>query len=224
MSTNKIQSSLKNINFDELTAEEIITKYEKFLSSRERQVFELSSAVGLITQKLETLKPKYEDRKDKNTKLKIIAEKKEEKLKQELENKELLFLQLSNKEKECDEIKQKIDEFKKKNNKNKKDQKDQKDSNKEDNTINKDEKGNKKEDKKEDIKVTEKEKEVKPKDKNTPEEKEKEKEKVEEKNKNEEVHDPKSLAREKIKELTNKNEGMKKLNFAELLKKNQSNE
>lgn len=211
MSKSKIHSSLKNINFDELTAEEIIKKYEQFLDSREKQVFELSSMVGQVTQKLETLKPKYEDSKDKNTKLKIILQKKEELLKQELENKEIMFMQLSNKEKEYDEIQQKIKDFK--NNKNKSNQKD---TDKDDKINNKDEKENKKEDKKD---KDEKEKnkaqtEVKQ------QEKDKEKEKVDDKKKDE-VHDPKSLAREKINQLTNKSEGMKKLNFAELLKKNQ---
>ena len=213
MSKTKIQSSLKNINFDELTAEEIIKKYEQFLDSREKQVFELSSMVGQVTQKLESLKPKYEDSKDKNAKLKIILQKKEELLKQELENKEIMFMQLSNKEKEYDEIQQKIKDFK--NNKNKNNQKD---SNKDDKSNNKDEKENKKEDKKD--------KDEKDKNKTQIEVKEKEKEKDKEKEKNEdkkkeEVYDPKSLAREKINQLTNKSEGMKKLNFAELLKKNQ---
>ena len=213
MSKSKIQSSLKNINFDELTAEEIIKKYEQFLDSREKQVFELSSMVGQVNQKLENLKPKYEDSKDKNTKLKIILQKKEELLKQELENKEIMFMQLSNKEKEYDEIQQKIKDFK--NNKNKKNQKD---SNKDDKSNNKEEKENKKEDKKDkdDKEKNKAQTEVKEQEKD----KEKEKEKTEDKKKDE-VHDPKSLAREKINQLTNKSEGMKKLNFAELLKKNQ---
>jgi len=211
MSKSKIHSSLKNINFDELTAEEIIKKYEQFLDSREKQVFELSSMVGQVTQKLETLKPKYEDSKDKNTKLKIILQKKEELLKQELENKEIMFMQLSNKEKEYDEIQQKIKDFK--NNKNKSNQKD---TDKDDKINNKDEKENKKEDKKDkdDKEKNKVQTEVKQ------QEKDKEKEKVDDKKKDE-VHDPKSLAREKINQLTNKSEGMKKLNFAELLKKNQ---
>ena len=213
MSKGKIQSSLKNINFDELTAEEIIKKYEQFLDSREKQVFELSSMVGQVNQKLENLKPKYEESKDKNAKLKIILQKKEEILKQELENKEIMFMQLSNKEKEYDEIQQKIKDFK--NNKNKNNQKD---SNKDDKSNNKDEKENKKEDKKD---KDEKEKnKVQTDVKEQEKDKEKDKEKTVDKKKDE-VHDPKSLAREKINQLTNKSEGMKKLNFAELLKKNQ---
>ena len=215
MSKSKIQSSLKNINFDELTAEEIIKKYEQFLDSREKQVFELSSMVGQVTQKLENLKPKYEDSKDKNAKLKIILQKKEELLKQELENKEIMFMQLSNKEKEYDEIQQKIKDFKNKKNKN-----NQKDSNKDDKSNNKDEKENKKEDKKDKDEKEKNKTKTEVKEQEKDKEKEKEKEKIEDKKK-EEVYDPKSLAREKINQLTNKSEGMKKLNFAELLKKNQ---
>ena len=215
MSKSKIQSSLKNVNFDELTAEEIIKKYEQFLDSREKQVFELSSMVGQVTQKLESLKPKYEDSKDKNAKLKIILQKKEELLKQELENKEIMFMQLSNKEKEYDEIQQKIKDFKNKKNKN-----NQKDSNKDDKSNNKDEKENKKEDKKDKDEKEKNKTKTEVKEQEKDKEKEKEKEKIEDKKK-EEVYDPKSLAREKINQLTNKSEGMKKLNFAELLKKNQ---
>ena len=203
MSKGKIQSSLKNINFDELTAEEIIKKYEHFLDSREKQVFELSSEIGQVNQKLELLKPKYEEKKDQNAKLKIILQKKEELLKQELENKEIMFMQLSNKEKEYDEIQQKIKDFK--NNKNKNNQKD---SNKPSDDKKKEEKQEKKTEKKS---VEDEAKNKKP----TTEKK------VEEKKKDEQIYDPKSSAREKINEITNKNKGMKKINFAELLKKNQ---
>ena len=54
------------------------------------------------------------------------------------------------------------------------------------------------------------------------EENKNEKEKNDDKKKdNNAESDPKLLAREKINQLTNKGEGMKKINFAELLKKNQ---
>ena len=66
MSKNVIQSSLKNIKFDELTAEQIIKKYEEVLNSREKQLFELSSEVGKVTQKLEILKDRIKAKKGKN--------------------------------------------------------------------------------------------------------------------------------------------------------------
>ena len=99
----------------------------------------------------------------------------------------------SKKEKECDEFQAKISDFKK----NKNNQKDKKEKNENTNNTN--------DNKKEEKKIEEK------KDEN--------KEKKEEK-KDIEV-DPKSLAKEKINQLANKGDGMKKLNFAELLKKNQ---
>ena len=49
------------INFDELTAEQIIKKYEQVLHSRENQLFELSAEVGKVNQKLENLKEKFEN-------------------------------------------------------------------------------------------------------------------------------------------------------------------
>ena len=114
MSKSTIQSSLKNIKFDELTAEQIIKKYEEVLNSREKQLFELSSEVGKVTQKLENLREKYSNSKDKNTQLKNILQKKEDLLKQELSNKEIMFMQLTKKEKECDEFQEKINNLKKK--------------------------------------------------------------------------------------------------------------
>ena len=197
----KVQSSLKNINFDELTAEQIIKKYEEVLNSREKQVFELSSEIGKVNQKLENLKEKYDNSKEKNSQLKNILHKKEVLLKQELDNKEIMFMQLSKKEKESDEFQEKINNFKKnKNNpKNEDDKKAIKDKEKEKNKI----EDNKIENNKEKEKENDKEKE-----------KGKEKEK-------EMLSDPKSLVQEKINQLTNKGEGMKKLNFAELIKKNQ---
>ena len=192
MSKNKntIQSSLKNIKFDELTAEQIIKKYEEVLNSREKQLFELSNEIGKVNQKIENLREKYEKSKLQNSQLKYILEQKEILLKQELDNKEIMFMQLSKKEKECDEFQAKISDFKK----NKNNQKDKKEKNENNND-------NKKEEKKIEEKIDEN------------------KEKKEEK-KDIEV-DPKSLAKEKINQLANKGDGMKKLNFAELLKKNQ---
>ncbi len=207
MSKKEIQSSLKNIKFDELTAEQIIKKYEEVLNSREKQVYELSSEIGKVHQKLEGLREKYEKSKLQNSQLKIILEKKESVLKQELDNKEIMFMQLTKKEKESDEFQEKINNIKK----NKNNPKDI--NNKKEEVNNNDKKEEKNEKKIENNKIEDKKKEdekVKENDK----EKEKEKEK-------EIVSDPKSLAKEKINQLTNKGEGMKKINFAELIKKNQ---
>ena len=192
--TEKIkQSSLKNSKFENMTAEQVIKKYEEVLTSRERQIYELSSEIGQINKKLQKMRAKNEINKEKNIKLKNILQKKESILKQELDNKELMFMQLTKKEKECDEVQQKISDFKQNKNSTKKDEL------KSDN-INNNENIKKEEDKNKDINDNKKE-EIK----NIKE--------------NENEADLKLLAKEKINQLTNQGEGMKKINFAELLKK-----
>ena len=203
--TEKInQSSLKNAKFENMTAEQVIKKYEEVLNSREKQIYELSAEIGQINKKMQKMKAKFENSKEKNIKLKNILQKKEVLLKQELDNKELMFMQLTKKEKECDEIQKKIEDLKK----NKKStQKDEIKSN--DNKINNDvEKINEKKDEKINNKEDDKKFETKEKDKD--------------KDKEKDNPDLKLLAKEKINQLTNKGEGMKKINFAELLKKNKS--
>ena len=196
MNKKPIQSSLKNIKFDELTAEQIVKKYEEVLNSREKQLFELSTEVGQVNQKLENLREKYEKSKLQNSQLKHILEKKEILLKQELDNKEIMFMQLTKKEKESDEFQEKINDFKKnKNNKVSTEKKEKKEQ------INDDKKKEKQTEKKENVN------------------KDKEEDKKNEKDNN--ISDPKSMAKEKINQLTNKGEGMKKINVAEMLKKNQ---
>ena len=186
MSEKILQSSLKNAKFESMTAEQVIKKYEDVLNSREKQVFELSAEIGQINKKLQKMKAKYENSQEKNMKLKNILEKKEALFKQELDNKELMFMQLTKKEKECDEIQQQINDLKQ----NKKIIKNEKNIN---NEINKENNNNKK----------------------------KEEEKKEKNDKDNKEADLKLLAKEKINQLTNKGEGMKKINFAELLKKKQ---
>ena len=102
-------------------------------------------------------------------------------------------MQLTKKEKECDEVQQKISDFKQNKNSTKKDEL------KSDN-INNNENIKKEDDKNKDINENKKE-EIK---------------KIKE---NENEADLKLLAKEKINQLTNQGEGMKKINFAELLKK-----
>ena len=197
--TEKInQSSLKNAKFENMTAEQVIKKYEEVLNSREKQIYELSAEIGQINKKTQKMKAKFENCKEQNTKLKNIFQKKEVLLKQELDNKELMFMQLTKKEKECDEIQKKIDEFKQNKKSIKKDEINSNSNNKNNNDDekskeNKFENNNKEEEKKESVKE---------KEKDNP--------------------DLKLLAKEKINQLTNKGEGMKKINFAELLKKNKS--
>ena len=192
--TEKIkQSSLKNSKFENMTAEQVIKKYEEVLTSRERQIYELSSEIGQINKKLQKMRAKNEINKEKNIKLKNILQKKESILKQELDNKELMFMQLTKKEKECDEVQQKISDFKQNKNSAKKDELKSENINNIENI---------------------KKEEVKNKDIN-----ENKKEEIKKIKENENEADLKLLAKEKINQLTNQGEGMKKINFAELLKK-----
>ena len=77
MSEKILQSSLKNAKFENMTAEQVIKKYEEVLNSRENQIYELSSEIGQNNKILQKMKAKYENSKEKNTKLKNILEKKE---------------------------------------------------------------------------------------------------------------------------------------------------
>ena len=97
-------SSLKNNKFEGLTAEQIINKYENVLFSREKQFYELSQEVGKLTQKIQILAQKKEKSKYNNDMLKDIYTKNEQLLKQELSNKEIAFMKLT-------DLKRKYDDF-----------------------------------------------------------------------------------------------------------------
>jgi hypothetical protein len=102
-------SSLKNNKFKGLTAEQIIKKYEDVLYSREKQFFELSQEIGKNTQKIQDLVQKKEKCKHNNSILKDILAKNEQLLKQELSNKEISFMKLSDLEQKYDDLQNKID-------------------------------------------------------------------------------------------------------------------
>lgn len=102
-------SSLKNNKFKGLTAEQIIKKYEDVLYSREKQFFELSQEIGKNTQKIQDLVQKKEKSKHNNSILKDILVKNEQLLKQELSNKEISFMKLSDLEQKYDDLQNKID-------------------------------------------------------------------------------------------------------------------
>ena len=102
-------SSLKNNKFKGLTAEQIIKKYEDVLYSREKQFFELSQEIGKNTQKIQDLVQKKEKSKHNNSILKDILAKNEQLLKQELSNKEISFMKLSDLEQKYDDLQNKID-------------------------------------------------------------------------------------------------------------------
>ena len=104
-------SSIKINAFEGFTAEQIINKYEEVLLSRERQFFELSQEIGKLTEKIQHLVKKKEKSKYNNDILKDIFIKNEQLLKQELSNKEIAFMKLTNLEYKYDDLQNKIDDI-----------------------------------------------------------------------------------------------------------------
>lgn len=192
-------SSLKNQNYKGMSAEEIIQYYEEVLESRERQVYELSLEVGKVHEKMQNLTAKLDISVDKNTKYKETLERKEKFLQNELSNKEIIFIQLNSKEREYDDLQSKIDDIIRQQNQIH----DQSQKNLEEGVINNPlnnlEKGDKKDDKK----------------------KKNENDNYYINNKDEDKKDNEKTffsTRERINLLKSKNENIKKVNFAELLK------
>ena len=104
-------SSLKNNKFKGLTAEQIIKKYENVLFSREKQFYELSNEITKLTQKIQNLMKKKEKSKYNNDILKDIFSQKQQILKQELSNKEIVFMKLTDLEHKYDDLQIKIDDI-----------------------------------------------------------------------------------------------------------------
>ena len=226
-------SSLKSCKFNGLTSDQIIKKYKDVLKLRENQFNELKNIVTNNYDKIHNLEKHREKSVFNNEQLKIILSKKETLFKQELSNKEIIFMKLSHLEKEYDDLQNKIDDIINKQNA-------LADANLQNNQINNDEevnviknevnnlnnennkeeikkdikednKENKKEENKEEIKYDNREnkKEVKS------------KEETEEENKGVNK-DGISSARERLNKIRNKNEKVKKLNLADFV--NQNNE
>ena len=104
-------STLKNINLKGLTSEQIIKKYESVLFSREKQFYELSNEITKLTQTIQKLVEKKNKSKYNNDKLKEILENNEKILKQELSNKEIGFMKLTDLEHKYDDLQNKIDDI-----------------------------------------------------------------------------------------------------------------
>ena len=102
-------SSLKYDKFKGMTAEQIINRYESVLSSREKQFFELTQEIGKASHIIQKLKQKKEDYIYNNVLLKDIFSKREQQLKQELSNKEITFMKLTDIEHKFDDLQNKIE-------------------------------------------------------------------------------------------------------------------
>jgi hypothetical protein len=100
-------SSLSECNFDALSKAEVIEKYETVLTSREKQIQDLSEFIGNYSDKLasaferiKTLEEENELYKEKLTKKVRLTLIKEQYIQQDQENKEIMFLRLKELEKE----------------------------------------------------------------------------------------------------------------------------
>ena len=100
---------MKNAKFKGLTSEQIIRKYEDVLNSREKQFYDLSKERGKLSQRIQLLEEKRDKSKKNNDKLKEVLSKYDLILKQELRNKELEFMKLTNLENKYDDLQNKID-------------------------------------------------------------------------------------------------------------------
>ena len=81
-------SSLKNFNFEGMTTEEIINKYESVLSNRENQLLSLTIEIGNANSEINKI---------------------EKNIAQELNNKDIMFMRLQQKESEVEFLQMQLD-------------------------------------------------------------------------------------------------------------------
>ena len=102
-------SSLKNFNFEGMTTEEIINKYEAVLSTREKQVLDLTIEIGNANAEINKLTDEIEKYDKENLTLLNKIKKIEKNITQELSNKEIMFSRLQEKESEVEFLQIQLD-------------------------------------------------------------------------------------------------------------------
>ena len=102
-------SSLKNFNFEGMTTEEIINKYEAVLSTREKQVLDLTIEIGNANAEINKLTDEIEKYDKENVTLLNKIKKIEKNITQELSNKEIMFSRLQEKESEVEFLQIQLD-------------------------------------------------------------------------------------------------------------------
>lgn len=107
---NNLKSSMKYTNFEGMSKKEIILKYENLLRQREKTIQELCSQLGNINQKCCVMSEKLEEIQKKNEEINNSIIKNETLLKQELTNKDILFITINNLTNENDKLKQMIND------------------------------------------------------------------------------------------------------------------
>ena len=102
-------SSLKNFNFEGMTTEEIINKYESVLSTREKQILDLTIEIGNSNSEINKLSDEIEKYDSENEMLLNKINKLEKNISQELSNKDIMFLRLQQKESEVEFLQIQLD-------------------------------------------------------------------------------------------------------------------
>ena len=102
-------SSLKNFNFEGMTTEEIINKYEAVLSTREKQVLDLTIEIGNANAEINKLTDEIEKYDKENLTLLNKIKKIEKNITQELSNKEIMLSRLQEKESEVEFLQIQLD-------------------------------------------------------------------------------------------------------------------
>ena len=119
-SSDNHNSSLKNIINSRMSPQEIISKYENVLASREAQLTQLTKEMGVLNNRVNDLNAKMININKQN--LELINEnndlkqkliKKDKYLETELSSKEIMFMRLQNKEVEYDNLLKKYNELNK---------------------------------------------------------------------------------------------------------------
>ena len=95
-------SSLKNYNFEGMTTEEIINKYESVLSTREKQILDLTIEIGNGNSEINKLTEEIEKYDKENEELLNKINKLEKNIARELSNKDIMFMRLQQKESEVE--------------------------------------------------------------------------------------------------------------------------
>ena len=102
-------SSLKNYNFEGMTTEEIINKYESVLSTREQQILDLTIEIGNANSQINKLSDEIESYNNENTTLLNKIQKIEKNISQELNNKEIMLMRLQERESEVEFLQIQLD-------------------------------------------------------------------------------------------------------------------
>ena len=102
-------STLKNFNFEGMTTEEIINKYESVLSTREKQILDLTVEIGNANAEINKLTDEIEKYDQENVTLLNKINKIEKNISQELSNKEIMFTRLQQKESEVEFLQIQLD-------------------------------------------------------------------------------------------------------------------